>query len=190
MLPLLFKAITPENISPITGAAREGNPLSGRCSGIWYRGWDCRNVTIHPPDNAFPGSCTKSREREAFVWQQHPRASTGIQEELCMPGGNFPNSFYPLSAESTHGRAAAGLQPVTVRLCSSLRAAPHSFTPALSTSPHNRTPHTPWPSSQAGHYGIIPLLCTAGPGGAPGRRWPELVGSTACPSLVPISFLW
>jgi len=54
----------------ITGAAREGNLLSGRCSGICYRGWYCKNVTIHPPDNTFPVSYTKTERREAFVWQQ------------------------------------------------------------------------------------------------------------------------
>lgn len=42
----------------------------------------------------------------------------------------LPNSFYALSAETTHGRAAApDLQPETARLSPSLRAAPQSCPP-------------------------------------------------------------
>lgn len=83
----------------------------------------------------------QSREREAFVWQQHPRALTGIQEELCMPGekSRFPNSFYPLSAGTTHGRAAAPqLQPVTLAHC----ARPSGYPTELHPLPGKSAPKT------------------------------------------------
>lgn len=138
----------------------------------------------------------QSREREAFVWQQHPRALTGIQEELCMPGekSRFPNSFYPLSAETTHGRAAAPqLQPVTLAHCARPSGYPTELHPLPGKSaPQNRTPQTPCPSSQAGQKGIT--SCTAGPGAspAPAQADPGLkpVGSTVCSTLVLTSFLW
>lgn len=138
----------------------------------------------------------QSREREAFVWQQHPRALTGIQEELCMPGekSRFPNSFYPLSAETTHGRAAAPQLQTSDSgtLCPSLRV-PHRAAPLPGKSaPQNTTPQTPCPSSQAGQKGIT--SCTAGPGAspAPAQADPGLkpVGSTVCSTLVLMSFLW
>lgn len=79
----------------------------GDAPGIGYRGQDCRNVTIHPPDNAFPGSCTQSRERHLYgsSTQSLTRNSGGA---VCARGMKLlSQSFYPLSAETTQGRAAA-----------------------------------------------------------------------------------
>lgn len=119
--------------------------------------------------------------------QQEFRRSCACQGEKAA----FPNSFYPLSAGITHGRAAAPeLPPETLRLCppSGLphRAAPLPWAPA----PQSRAPHTPCPSSQAGQDGIISLLCTAGPGAspAPAQADLELVWSVSqpCPHVLPL----
>lgn len=120
----------------------------------------------------------QSREREAFVWQQHPRALTGIQEELCMPGekSRFPNSFYPLSAETTHGRAAAPqLQPVTLAHCAHPSGYPTELHPCLGNLPpkHDTTNTLSQLSGWSeGNY-LMHSWSRSFPSPSSGRPWPE-----------------
>lgn len=203
MLSLLFKAITPEtslwegHTALITGAAREGNPLSGRCSGTGYRGQYCRNVTIHPPDNAFPGSCTKTEQRKrgicmAAAPQSLDRNSGGA---LYARGKKSLSQFFLSSQRRNHPRQSCCSSVTTSdsgTLCPSLRVPHRAASLPGKSAPQNRTPQTPCPTSQAGQKGIT--SCTAGPGAspAPAQADPGLkpVGSTVCSTLVLMSFLW
>lgn len=73
-------------------------------------------------------------------------------------------------------------------------AHPQGCPPTMGTCPPKQdTTHT-CPSSQAGQDGILSPPCTAGPGASPAPAQadpdPKLIGSTVCPTLVPMSFLW
>lgn len=181
----------------------------GDAPGIGYRGQDCRNVTIHPPDNAFPGSCTQSRERHLYgsSTQSLTRNSGGA---VCARGMKLlSQSFLSSQCRNHSGQSCCSwVQPVPVPGC----AHPSGLTPVLGTT---RTPHSACPSSQAGQNGITSASCSAGPGASPApaqadsglkllgtvshpcphviplvTRTPEEPFPTLYPILVPMSFLW
>lgn len=197
MLSLLFKAITPEHISLgralITGAAREGNPLSGRCSGIRYRGRDCRNVTIHPPDNEFPGSRTKSRERETSVWQQHPEPRQEFRRSCVCQGGKvaFPILFI-LSVQKPL-RAELLLLSYTQCLCQPVPI-PQGCTPVLGTCPPKQdTTHSLSQLSGWAEWNYLSLMLSwpsSFRSPSSGRPWPETGWeysmSHPCPHVLPL----
>lgn len=186
MLSLLFKAITPEtslwegHTALITGAAREGNPLSGRCSGTGYRGQYCRNVTIHPPDNAFPGSCTKTEQRKrgicmAAAPQSLDRNSGGA---LYARGKKSLSQFFLSSQRRNHPRQSCCSSVTTSdsgTLCPSLRV-PHRAAPPAWEICHPKHDTTNTLSQLSGwsegNY-LVHSWPRSFPSPSSGRPWPE-----------------